>query len=206
MSSFLPQTLILKAKRAGPQTVPKMRRSLNKGFTLIEVMLLVLIMAIVAMIGLPTLSSALAEIRLSGTASEIVTALEYAQVTAMCSGARTRVTIDDAADTILVERFRISGDIMSGATEIPENDIDSGTFVTMAHPLKRGENFFISLTSEDRFKGVDISSATFGAGNFVSFDTLGAPSEGGSVTLVFGTGSRQATITVDPLTGKVTSS
>ena len=183
-----------------------MGRSSNNGFTLIEIMIVMLIMGIVAMISLPTLSSALAEIRLSGTASEIVTALEYAQSTAMSSGANTRVTIDHTADTILVERFQISGDIMSGATEIPESDIDSGSFVTMAHPLKRGEYFSISLTSEDRFKGVDISSATFGAGNSVTFDTLGAPSEGGTVTLVFGTGSRQATITVDPLTGKVTSS
>ncbi len=183
-----------------------MGRSSNNGFTLIEIMIVMLIMAIMAMIGLPALSSALAEIRLSGTAGEIVTALEYAQVTAMCSGTKTRVTIDDAADTILVERYQISGDIMSGATEIPEIDIDSGSFVTMAHPLKRGEIFSISLSSEDRFKDVDISSSTFGAGNSVSFDTLGAPSEGGTVTLVFGTGSRQATVTVDPLTGKVTTS
>jgi len=204
MFSFLPQTLILKAQRAGPQVPPKVGRSFNKGFTLIEAMIIVLILGIIATNALPTLNSGLTDSKLSGAAGEIVTALEYAQLNAMTTGAKIRVTIDDTADTILVERFNIDGDIFGGAAVMTESDIDNGTFGTMDHPFNRGEDYLITFTAEDRFNGVDIASSVFGAGNSVTFDMLGAPSEGGTVTLSLG--DKEITVAVDSLTGKVTSS
>ena len=204
MFSFLPQTLILKAQRAGPQTPPKVGRSLSDGFSLVEVMIIVLILGIITTLGLPTLKSGVDKSRLSGAAGEIVTALEFAQLNAMTAGAQTRVTIDTSADTILLERYEISGDIMSGATEIPENDVDNGGFATMGHPVNKGADYYIVFADEDRFHGVDIASAAFDVNNYVTFDAIGAPSDGGSVTLSLG--NRQVVVTVDSLTGKVTAS
>jgi prepilin-type N-terminal cleavage/methylation domain-containing protein len=176
----------------------------SKGFTLIEVITTVLILGIIATLALPSLQSVLGDSKLSGAGSEVAVALEYAQVAAMTNGEETRVTIDDTADTILVEGFKINGDILNGASQFAESDIDSGAFVAMAHPTKRGEDYFIEFADEDRFSHVDISSATFGIGNNVTFDALGFPSDGGTVTLVYG--DKQLTVTVDSLTGKVTSS
>ena len=53
-----------------------------------------------------------------------------------------------------------------------------------------------------RFKGVDIAASDFGVPSPVFFDALGAPSKGGTVTLVFG--SQQVLVTLNALSGKVT--
>ena len=78
-------------------------RSLSKkqGFTLIEILIVVLILGIVSMTALPGIQAGLTGSRLSGAAMEIVSALEFAQTTAMTSGGRTRVTIDASDNSIL---------------------------------------------------------------------------------------------------------
>ena len=174
------------------------------GFTLIEVMMVVLIMGIVATIGMPVLRSGLDESRLSGAATEIVIALEFAQMTAMTTGAQIRVTIDDAAESILIERFETGTDLLGIETELDEDDVEGGAFATMKNPQKRGEDYSITFSDEGRFDGVDIVSSVFGVDNYVTFDTMGSPSGGGTVILSYGSG--QITVSVDALTGKVTAS
>ena len=182
----------------------KPKQGLHGGFTLVEALVIIFILGIVTALAIPTLQSGLAESKLAGASGEITVALEYAQLVAMTSGSQTRVTIDAANDTILVERFTISGDITGGAAEIAENDIESGAFATVAHPASRGKDYNIIFADEDRFDGVDIASATFGGGQTVTFDAMGVPSNGGTVTLSLG--SNQVSVTVDALSGKVTSS
>ena len=182
----------------------KTNRGLHYGFTLVEVLIILFTLGIVATLALPALQSGIEESKLSGASSEITVALEYSQMVAMTSGEQTRVTIDATNDTVLVERSEVSGDITGAATELPENDIDSEAFVTVAHPAKRGKDYYIVFAEEDRLKSVDIVSTTFGAGNSVTYDATGVPSDGGTVVLSFG--SMQVTLTVDSLTGRVTSS
>jgi len=180
----------------------KTNRGLHYGFTLVEVLIIVFTLGIVATLALPALQSGIEESKLSGASDEITVALEYSQIVAMTSGEQTRVTIDAASDTILVERFEISGDI-TGAV-IPEDDIEIGAFATMPHPASRGKNYYIVFADEARFNGVDIVSATFGAGQTVTFGAMGIQSTGG--TDILSLGSRQVSLTIDSLTGKVTSS
>ena len=161
-----------------------------------------MLMGIIATIAMPSLQSGLEASKLSSAAGEIAVALEYGQLSAMTSGRQTRVTIDAGADSILVERFEITGDIMTGGAQMSENDIDTGAFVNMAHPFNRGQDYSILFADEDRFNNVDIGSSTFGGGNSVTFDAFGSPSEGGTVTLSLGV--RQVTLTVDSLSGGVT--
>ena len=182
----------------------KPKRGLHGGFTLVEALIIVFLLGIVTVMAIPTLQSGLAESKLAGASGEITVALEYAQLVAMTSGNQTRVTIDAANDTILVERYEISGDIMGAETELPQNDIDTGAFATVAHPASRGKDYDIAFADESRFDGVDIVSATFGGGQTVTFDAMGVPSNGGTVTLSLG--SNQVILTVDALSGKVTSS
>jgi len=182
----------------------KSKQELHGGFTLVEALIIVFILGIVVTLAIPTLQSGVAESKLAGASGEITVALEYAQLVAMTSGGQTRVTVDAANDTILVERFEITGDITGAETEIAENDIDSGAFATVAHPASRGKDYNIVFADEDRFDGVDIVSATFGGGQTVTFDAMGVPSNGGTVTLSLG--GNQVSLTVDALSGKVTSS
>jgi prepilin-type N-terminal cleavage/methylation domain-containing protein len=172
------------------------------GFTLIEVLIVIVTLGIVATLGLPALNSSLEESRLSRATNEVVTALEFAQLTTMSSGIRTRVTIDTETDTILVEKFTNSSNLLGSETELSEGEVEGGSFAAMERPMDRGTDYNISLASDDGFSSVDIASSVFGADNFVIFDELGTPSDGGAVTLILG--SQQVFVTVDQLTGMVT--
>lgn len=175
---------------------------LQAGYTLMELVIVVLFLGIMVMAAVPVLNSGLDDARLSGAAGEIVTALEFAQMTAATSGSRTRVTIDAALNTIVVEKFSISFDLLGSENELYEDDVEGGDFALMERPMNRGVDYSISLPDESRFNGIDITAAAFGAGNFVVFDTLGAPSDGGTVTLAMS--NRQIVVALDSLAGKVT--
>ena len=174
----------------------------SAGFTLVEVVIVTLLLGIIAMLGMPTLISALEDARLNGASTETVTALELAHSKAINSGREIRVTVDAAADTILVEQFTYTGDLLGGAATLPETDVENGNYATIYHPLKPGDDYRINLASQPLFGGVDITLVDFGGNNYVTFNALGVPSQGGTVTLGFG--SRQMVVTLDALTGKVT--
>jgi len=175
---------------------------LQAGYTLIELLIVMLLLGIMVMAAVPVLNSGLDDARLSGAAEEVVTALEFAQMTAATSGSRTRVTIDAALDTIVVERVSISIDPLGSESELHEDDVEGRGFALMERPMNRGVDYSISLSDESRFKGIDITTAAFGSGNFVVFDTLGAPSDGGMITLAMS--NRQIVVALDSLAGKVT--
>ena len=149
----------------------------------------------------PSLNGSLQNARLSGAANEIVTALELAQIKAMGSGGSTRVTIDDGADSILLEHFEPDEDLLGSETELSENDVESGSFVPMEFPSNPGIDYQIDFGNEERFNGVDIASSTFGANDFVIFSSSGAPSSGGTINI--STRDALLVISLDSLSGKV---
>jgi type II secretory pathway pseudopilin PulG len=176
----------------------------SAGFTLFETLIVLLMLGILVMLSWPQLSSALIEARLSGAAEEIVNALEYAQLTAKTSGRNTRVVIGAPQDRIAVRHYKSSADLFNGGEVLPAGDIESGSYELILHPLKKGFDYEIFLNNEIRFSGVDITLSDFDIDNPVHFDSLGAPSHGGSATLSLG--ARQIVVTLDQLTGKVTMS
>jgi hypothetical protein len=134
-------------------------------------------------------------------ADEVATALEFAQMTAMSAGAETRVTVDQAAEKILVEQFESNPAVLGGSSSLHESIVEVGSYGIMEYPLNRGTDYDIDLADDTRLSAVDIVAATFGPHNFVIFDVLGMPSEGGSVTLSLG--NRQQTVTLESVTGRV---
>ena len=180
----------------------KHQRQPRAGFTLLETLIVLLLLAIFVMLSWPQLSSALVEARLSGAAEEIVNALEYAQLTSMTSGRNTKVEINDGSNKIDLKYYKSSADLFTGGDVLPASDIESGSYGFMLHPLKKGRNYQIILTNESRFSGIEIIQSDFKSDTPVYFDSLGAPSHG--VTLALG--SRQIVVTLDQLTGKVTMS
>ena len=156
------------------------------------------------MLSWPQLSSALVEARLSGAAEEIVNALEYAQLTAKISGRNTRVVIEAPQNRIGVQHYKSSADLFNGGDVLPAGNIEGGSYEFILHPLKKGLDYEIFLNDEIRFGGIDITQSDFDTGNPVTFDSMGAPSRGGTTTLTLG--ARQIIVTLDDLTGKVTTS
>ncbi len=174
----------------------------SAGFTLIEIIIVVMVMGIVATISLPALNETLNGNRLRGSADEVVNALEYAQWTAMSAGRETRVVIDDNNERIELSWYTINADLFSGGDELAAADVESGTYQLMPYPSRKGINYPVILTTEKRFEGVDITVSDFGTGNEVDFDTQGSPSKGGTATLALG--GSQIVVTLEALTGKVT--
>ena len=78
------------------------------------------------MLSWPQLSSALVEAKLSGAAEEIVNALEYAQLTAMTSGSKTRVVIGASPDRIAVRQYKTNADLFGGGDELVAGDWKMG--------------------------------------------------------------------------------
>jgi type II secretory pathway pseudopilin PulG len=182
--------------------ISSLKRRFSAGFTLFETLIVLLLLGIMVMLSWPQLSSALVEARLSGAAEEIVNALEYAQLTAKTSGRNTRVVIEAPQDRIAVKHYTSSADLFNGGDVLPAGDIESGSYEFILHPLKKGLDYEIFLSNDIRFGGIDITLSDFDTGNPVTFDSMGAPSHGGTATLILG--ARQVVVNLDPLTGKVT--
>ena len=178
---------------------------LSAGFTLIETLIVVSFMGIMATIGLPSLYSSLEDARLRGAASEVVTALEYAQLIAMTSGGKTRVMVSPSMDTINVRRHNPPADLFTGGDGLTASSVERDwawfDYDDMQYPLKKGVDYDLDLKDEDRFQGVDIINSDFNFLAPVYFSASGSPSHGGTVTLVLG--SRQMVVSLDVLTGKV---
>jgi type II secretion system protein H len=172
------------------------------GFTLVEIMLVLLIVGIVSMVGWPALNGAMGDARLSGAAQEVVNALEFAQLTAMTSGRKTRVVIGAPQDRIAVRQFNIIGDLFNGGDTLAAADVENGNYDFMGNPMNKGTDYEIKFPDESRFQGVDITASDCDVGNAVIFDTLGGPSKGGTVSLAFG--DQEMVVTLDALSGKVT--
>ena len=182
--------------------MPDLNKPTPSGFTFIETLIVFLLLGIVTMVAWPTVNGVMNDSRLSGAVQEVVTALEFAQMTAMSAGRLTRVVIGAPQDRIAVRHYESPADLFGGGVELVDTDVETGTYEFIDNPLNKGTDYEIIFPDINRFRGVDITASDFNKGDAVHFDTLGAPSKGGSATLALGT--RQVVVNLDSLTGKVT--
>ena len=178
-----------------------MKQWRTAGFTFMEVLIVLLLLSIVVMLGWPALNTGMGDFRLSAAAEEAVTALEFAQLTAT-SGQKIQVTIDSAADKIEVKKYKVSVDLFDGSSQYSEAGVEGGSFIYAGNPMNKGTDYMITLADDSRFRGVIITASDLGAGNEVTFNSIGTPSKGGTVTLTLG--NRQMVVTLDAVSAKVT--
>ena len=161
--------------------------SARYGFTLIEIIVVVVILAIAAMLAVPMLSTA-ADTQLRTAGNMIAADMEYARSMAISRQQNYSVVFSSAGNSY---------------------EVRDGVGVVVAHPLNSAKDLSVVFGDDSRLEKVDITSANFDGVETITFDYLGSPYSGVGTALTSGTISLTAdgfsmTITVEPVTGYVT--
>ena len=154
-------------------------RTNHRAFTLIEVLVVVVIIGIAAGIVVPQILNS-GSLTIQGASRHVIADLLVAQNEAIARAQR-RFVIFDVAN----ESYRIT-----------DQDQVTITADWMDKP------YVVSFLADDRFEGVRIDAVNFAGNAFVSFDELGAPSNGGTIDLSFD--QNRYRVTIAPFTGRVT--
>ena len=158
------------------------------GFTLIELMVVLVILAISAAILVPMASSG-ASMQLRSAVNSVAADLEYAKSLAIGTGQMHGVEFFPDSESYQIQ------------------DKDGNV---VSHPVNR-TSYVVNFSTDGRLDRVSITSANFDGGSVVNFDYLGCPynsnpSDGldseGVLTLTAGGASK--TVKVEPVTGFIT--
>lgn len=144
---------------------PDPRRS--AGFTLVELVLVVMVLGVMAGIAAPRFQTAMTGVHLEATAKRLAADLRRAQAVAMSQSTSVLVSIDPATETYSCAAL---------------TDLD-----------RNGSTLTVNVAQREY--GVQIASSSFGAGTDVAFDFRGEPVDAGSVTI--SAGSLTAVVSVN---------
>ena len=147
------------------------------GFTVVEILILVVIISIAAMIAVPLMSSS-AGMQIRSAANMISADLEYAKSLAITRGQNYSVVFDTINDSYQIQD-------------------QSGNVIP--HPVKKGFDYIVDFRNDGRLSKVDITDADFNLMQTIIFDLFGSPDSGGYVRIQ--AGGMTATINVESVTG-----
>ena len=160
------------------------------GFTIIEILIVVVLIGIAAMIAVPMMSSA-GSMQIRSAANMIAADLEYAKSMAISRGQNFSVVFDKTT-----ESYRIKN-----------QDGD-----TITHPVKKGFDYVIDFQNDSRLNRVGIVDADFDSDSSqtITFDYLGSPYSGTGIstplnsgTITLQAGVINKTIAIEPVTGYI---
>jgi prepilin-type N-terminal cleavage/methylation domain-containing protein len=140
----------------------RLARSCNRGFTITEIMVGLVIVGIIMAAALPNLARSNRNHRLVSAAAEVEGALTRARSAAVTTRDPVRVTVDAALNQLVLE----------------QDTTDDGDFDRMMWAVNVDDD-------------IDISNVTFNGGNTVIFDARGAPDNPGLLLLANGGESGQ---------------
>lgn len=165
-------------ENTGRMPVPRGLRRGGEAFTIIEILIVVVILAIAALTAIPMMSSA-GSVQVRSAANMIAADLEYAKSLAISRGQNFSVVFDTST-----ESYKITDQYGN----------------TIWHPVKKGSDYVIDFQKEGLDR-VDVTDVDFDGTSQVRFDYLGSPDNGGTVTVQ--AGGTTATISVEPVTGYI---
>ena len=166
-----------------------MKKNAKKAFTLVEMLIVVVIIAIAAMIAIPQIGSA-SVFKLNAAVNVIASDLEYAKSLAISRQSCYSVIFDTAS-----ESYRI----------VDENGND------IENEFKGGDSYVVDFKKDSRLQNVDISAVNIDGTNSISFDYLASPYSGTDLTsslidnavITLSTGNNSAGVEIEPVTGYI---
>jgi len=156
-------------------------RRRGRGFTAMELMIVIMIMAIVASLGVDTISTFEANQRAERAARESLALFRYARYLALSTGKSSKVEIDTSAGTLAV--YWMSNGTSWDATPV-------------SHSMFSGNVMQMALSSMRETNGVAMTVTPAGTTSFV-YGALGSCATSGTVRFSFGT--RSKTLTIPPV-------
>jgi len=173
----------LEGSPSGSRPVADVPVGRQVAFTLLEVLIVVVLIAIAAMLIVPMAGSA-AGMQVRSAANVIAADLEYAKSTAISRGQKLSVVFDEAGESYQIED-------------------ENGNVIQ--HPVRKGFDYVVDFETIGLDK-VDIVDADFDSTNEVKFDYLGSPYNGNDNALNSGAvslqaGNTTATVNVEAVTG-----
>jgi len=154
--------------------------SSGRGFSLLEIIIATVILCIAGVMIIPMMSSA-SSTQIRSASNMVAADLEYAKSMAITKG----------------QDFRV---FFNAATESYQIQDQDGAIIS--HPVKKGFDYEVNFSNDDRLNKVGIDNVDFDSASTVTFDYLGSPDNGGDITLT--ADGVIVTITVEPVTGFVT--
>ena len=155
----------------------------RRAYTLVEVLIVVVIVATLAVVALPAVSTTLDSMKATALAREIAADMRYAQTLALKTGVRHRVSFWTDGQAYAVRR---------------EN---GSAWDLCTHPVTK-KPWEMTLDDKSRYAGLTLKDSQFGSSDYLYYEKFGAPEAGGFVT--FTLGGVTHTINVAPLSGKIT--
>lgn len=194
-------------------------RGRERGFSLVELLIVILIIGITAMIAMPQWGSMTAEAKLNGAVSEVVIAYEYARSLAVEYQRPFQVRAyttnygDDKANQFLVTDDRYESDASPHADALPPvysygrvyNPFDKKPYIIDFDDLQ--SSLVGVVTPKREYEGVVITQVPGGGtSGEVHYYPDGHSSDpaGSDSTIVLSYAGSQKTITVDAITGRIT--
>ena len=160
----------------------------SSGFTAVEILLVVVIIAIAAMMAIPMMTSA-DSFQIRSAANMIAADLEYAKSMAISRSQSFSVVFD-----MTTESYRIE-------------DQDG---MIISHPVKKGFDYVVDFRSDSRLSKVDIANVDFepGSSQTITFDYMGSPYSGSGTSnplnsgvITLQAGGTSTAINIEPVTG-----
>ena len=160
----------------------------SSGFTAVEILIVVVIIAIAAMMAIPMMTSA-DSFQIRSAANMIAADLEYAKSMAISRSKSFSVVFD-----MTTESYRIED---QDSTIIP-------------HPVKKGFDYVVDFPSDSRLNRVDIANVAFepGSSQTITFDYMGSPCSGpgtsnplNSGTITLQAAGTSTAVNIEPVTG-----
>jgi type II secretory pathway pseudopilin PulG len=168
----------------------------NTGFSLLDLLIVIMILGIVGVFLAPQLHSTLNEARLNEATGELVSGLHYAQSLAVTHQRPFGLTANVAENWFRVFDHKYRTDPNPHHSGTPPVD----GYGVVLNPLDK-KWYMLDLDTTHPYEGVSIDSAP-ASGGLISFYSDGHSAVSNSVfVLVFG--GEQRTITVDGTTGRI---
>ncbi len=168
----------------------------NKGFSLLDLLIVIMILGILGVFLAPQLHSTLNEARLNEATGELVSGLHYAQSLTVTHQRPFGLLADVGGNWFRVFDYQYRNDANPHHSETPPVD----GYGVVLNPVDK-KWYTVDFDTTHPHEGVSIDSAS-ASGGMISFYPDGHSSSADSV-FVLGFGGEQRTITVDGTIGKI---